>query len=840
MSHTFSASPGATPPRDSWFVRVLGGALSDLRHAVRLLAKSPGFTAITLLTLALCIGANTAIFSAVYGLMLRPLPFAEPERVVEIYNTYPKAGGAASRGASNVVQLLDYQQNASSYSHLALWSPFQGMFGEDVSAERLYGVRASADLLEVLGLKPLIGQFFKAENQLPNADKFIVLTQSFWEVHYREDPAVLGKTARLDGETYTIIGIAPRALEAFDARVRFLRPMSWDPARVNPGSRHGNGPRLLARLKPATDIGQAIAEAEIIERRFYDAGTPPVREFLDRSGHKIRVGRVQEERVEPMKTKLLLLQGGVIFVLLIGCVNVANLLLARANGRQSELAIRCALGATRGVIARQLLLESLLLTGLGAALGIGMAWAGVRALNHYRAEMMAQALPFTLDGRVLAFTAVVSVAAALLIGALPIVHILRTDLMAMIHRSSRAASGGAGVRALSSILIIGQVAIALMLLTGAGLLILSFMNAIAINPGFDPRGIVTGRIAIPLAHRSSDDAGRALQQRVLQALHEMPGISSVALGVAVPFQGGLPVNAFTLAEDTLPPGSPQPGANRVIVSPDYLATLKLTLLEGRFLTPVDAAPNAPPVFVVDESFAKKYFAGRSALGGRFSFGGRPQKETDWPTIVGVVRNVPHRGVEDRSELPYVYHPLGARNGGLTLFLRTERPASDIVTEMRTKLQAIDPAIALFDTGPLQQFIDASFNERRALMLLLGTYAGLALLLSAIGIYGVLAYDVSQRTREIGIRGAIGATHGQVVGLIMRQGLWKAALGLALGLVGAVLLSRYLKTQLYDLSPTDPRAYAAVSVLLLAVAALASYLPARRAAKINPIEALRAE
>jgi putative ABC transport system permease protein len=838
MSHP-SASPDAALLRDSWFARVLGGAASDLRHAARLLAKSPGFAATTLITLALCIGANTAIFSAVYGLMLKPLPFPEPERMVEIYNTYPKQGGAANRGASNIVQLIDYQQSSSFYAHLALWSPFQGMFGEDVSAERLHGARASADLLAVLGLKPLIGQFFTAENHLPNADKFIVLTQSFWEAHFREDPAVLGRTARLDGETFTIIGIAPRALEAFDARVRFLRPMAWDPART-PGSRHGNGPRLFGRLKPGVAIGQALAEADTIERRFYDAAPPPMRSFLDRSGHQIRVGRVQDERTDPLKTKLLLLQGGVIFVLLIGCVNVANLLLARANGRQAELAIRCALGATRGVIARQLLLESLLLTGLGAALGVGLAWAGVRALNHYRAEMMAQALPFTLDGRVLAFTAAVSVVAALLIGALPLVHILRTDLMGMIHRSSRGASGGAKVRTLSSVLVVGQVAIALMLLTGAGLLIHSFMNAVAINPGFEPRGVVTGRIAIPLPHRSSDDAGRQLQQRVQQSLQEMSGVSSVALGVAVPFQGGLPVNAFTLAEDTLPPGSPQPGSNRVVVSPDYLATLKLTLLEGRFLTPADAAPNARQVFVVDEAFAKKFFAGRSAVGGRFSFGGRPQNENDWPTIVGVVRNVPHRGVEDRSEQPYVYHALGARNGGLTLFLRTERPVADVVNEMRARLQAIDPAIALFDTGPLQQFIDASFNERRALMLLLGTYAALALLLSALGIYGVLAYDVSQRTREIGIRGAIGATHQQVIGLIMRQGLWKATLGLALGLVGAVLLSRTLKTQLYEVSPTDPRAYAAVSVLLFAVAALASYLPARRAAKINPIEALRAE
>jgi predicted permease len=410
--------------------------------------------------------------------------------------------------------------------------------------------------------------------------------------------------------------------------------------------------------------------------------------------------------------------------------------------------------------------------------------------------------------------------------------------MELIHRSSRSASGGAGVRTISTGLIIGQVAIAVVLLTGAGLLIHAFVNAIAVNPGFNPRGVVTGRIAIPLAHRSSDDAGRSFQERVLQSMREIPAVSSVAFGIAVPFQGNLPVNAFTLAEDTLPPGSPQPGANRVVVSPDYFDTLKITLLEGRFLQPSDTAPNAPPVFVVDEAFAKRFFSGHSALGGRFSFG-RVDNNL-WPTIVGVVRNIPHRGIEDRSDMPYVYHTLGARNGGLTLFLRTDRPPADVIAEMRAKLRTIDPAIALFDTGPLQQFIDASFNERRALMLLLGAFAGLALFLSALGIYGVLAYDVSQRTREIGVRGAIGATHHQVIGLIMRQGLWKTVVGLALGLVGAALLSRTIATQLYNVSPTDPRAYVAVSLVLLAVAALASYLPARRAARINPIEALRVE
>lgn len=829
---------GPAPARAAWPLRLSSGIASDLRHAVRLLLKSRGFAGITLLTLALCIGANTAIFSTVHALMLKPLPFPEPGRLVEIYNTYVKGG--VPRGSSNVVQYLDYKQNTTSFAHVGLWVPFQAMFGEEAAAERLAGVRTTADLFDVLGLKPVIGQFFTADNHLPAADKVLVLTQSFWETQYREDPGVLGRTVRLDGETFTIVGVAPRALEAFNAaRVRFVRPLSWDPTRLDPNSRHANNPRLFARLKPGITPGQAHAEADMIERRFYDAGAPPLREFLDRAGHRIAVGLVQLERVQPLRTTLLMLQGGVALVLLIGCVNVANLLLARANGRQSELAIRFALGASRGVIARQLLLESLLLTTLGAALGLGVGAGLVQAFNLYRAQMMPDALPFVLDASVLGFTAASSVVAALLISVAPIFHVLQANLMALIHRTSRGASGGVGVRTLSSVLIVGQVAGAFILLTGAGLLIHSFMKAIAVNPGIDPQGVILGRMAVPLAHRKDDATARSLHERVTRAMQELPGVSSVALSLATPFQGGMPLNAFTLAEDTLPPGSPQPGANRVIVSPDYFATLRITLLEGRQFEPADTtAPR--PAYIVDENFARKYFPGRSAVGGRFSFAGRPQNDADWPVIVGVVRPVPHRGVEDRSGVPFVYEPIRGRFGGLTVFLRTPRPAAETIALMREKLRAIDPAIALFDTGTLQAAIDSSYNERRAVMLLLGGFAGLALFLSALGIYGILAYDVTQRTREIGVRGAIGATHGQIVGLVMRQGLWKTALGLGLGLAGALLLSGYLKTLLFDLSPTDPRAYAFVAALLFLVAALASYLPARRAAGINPIEALRVE
>ena len=820
------------------FDRIGSSLLLDVRHAFRLLWKSKGITATTLVTLALCIGATTAIFSTVYSLMLKPLPFYEPERIVELYTSASKAG--LDHMPANVPFYLDYSKNGTSYEGLGLWTFFYAMMGKDDATVRVPGARMTAELFDVLRVQPVLGSFFTKEQNRQGADKVIVLTQSYWQTAYAESPEVLGREVWIDGEAYKIIGVAPRIFEAFDARVKFVAPLSWDPRAENPQGRYGVGLQLFGRLKPGATIGQADAEAKTLEKRYVDSSPPPVKEFVDRSGMTMNVGGVQEQRVQPVRPTLFMLQGGVAFVLLIGCVNVANLLLVRSNARQSELAIRSALGASRGTIARQLMLESLLLTSLGAALGLGLAWGALRVTNYYLAKMLPQSLPAALDWRVLGFAVVLTLVVGVLIGLIPVVHILRTNLAEVIQRSSRSASSGRGVRALSGVLVVAQVAVALMLLTGAGLLIHSFAQALNVDPGLNPKNVVTGRIALPRAHRASDDAANKIRERLLQAMREIPGVTSASLGFATPFQGGLPINAFTLERDTLPPGSPQPGAFRVIVTPGYLETLGLKLLEGRFFEEADLAPGRR-VFVVDQSFARKFFPNGSALGGRFTFGGRPEKDSDWPAIIGVVKDVPHNGVEEKSGNPFIYQVMqGGRPGGLTLFLRTTRPAGDAVAALREKLRGIDPAIALFDTGSLTSVVDSSFDNRRAVMLLLAAFAGLALFLSALGIYAVLAYDVSQRTREIGVRGAIGASQGQIVGLILQQGLWKTGIGIVLGLIGAALVSRSMTSLLFGVKPTDPIVYVAVSAVLIAVALLASYLPARRAAKIDPIVALREE
>ncbi len=801
--------------------------------------KGKGLSATTLLTLALCIGATTAIFSTVYSLLLKPLPFHDPAPIVELYSSATKAG--LNKMPANVPIFLDYSKNATSYETLALWSFSQQMFGEDQSAVRLDMASATADIFTILRLQPLLGEFFTKEQNKQGADKVVVLTQSFWVTQFSEDPAVIGKEVRLGSEMYKIIGVAPRLFEAWDARVKYVTPMSWPATQENPQSRYGVGLQLFGRLKPGVPVGQADAEAKALEQRYVDASAPGVRSFVERSGMTMNVGGVQEQRVAPVRPTLFLLQGVVAFVLLIGCVNVANLQLARANARQSELAIRSALGASRRVIARQLIMESLLMTSLGAILGLLLAWASLRASNYYLAKMLPQSLPATLDLRVLGFAIALTVVIGVVIGLIPVLVILRTNLAETIQSSSRSTSSGSGVRAVSSFLIIIQVAVALVLLTGAGLLIHSFAKALAVDPGFNPKGVVTARIVIPAAHRANAEVANKFMERLGQTLREVPGVTSTSFAGATPFQGGLSINAFTLENDTLPPGSPQPGAFRVLVSPGYAEALGLKLIEGRFFEEADRDPKRR-VFVVDESFAKKFFPTGSALGGRFSFGNRPEKPEDWPAIIGVVRDIPHNGVEEKSGNPFIYQVIqqGARPGGLTVFLRTTRSAEELIPALRSKLRELDPTIFMYDAGSLEKIVGASFDTRRAVMLLLAAFAGLALFLSSLGIYGVLAYDVSQRTREIGIRGAIGASRGQIIGLILKQGLWKSGLGIVLGLIGAFVFSRYMTSLLFNVQPTDPLVYVVGSTVLIAVALLASYLPARRAAKIDPLVALRDE
>lgn len=812
--------------------------LPTLRPVFRQLRKSRGFTATALITLALCIGATTAIFSTVYSLMLKPLPFNQPEQIVELYTSAEKAG--LDRMPANIQFYTDYKENAESYQSIALWRSFEGTLGSEDSPRRVQGARTTAELFPLLRVEPLLGTFFNLDNSLPGNQRVVVLTQSYWQSQFAERTDILEEEIVIDGQTHKIIGVAPRLLEAFDARVKFLIPISWDPGSVNPGRRYGVNTSLFARLKPEATVGQADAEAKTLEQRYVDSSPPGVKSFVDRSGMTMNVGGVQAQRVEPVKTTLLLLQGGVVFVLLIGCVNVSNLFLARSNARQSELAIRTALGASKWTVSRQLVTESLVLTSIGALLGMLVAWSALKVTNIYLVKILPQALPASLDSRVLGFALVLTAVIGVFIGLIPVIHIWKSNLNQVIQSSSRSSSSGQGIRALSSVLVVVQVAVALILLTGAGLLIHSFARALEVDTGLNTEGVAMGRIALPRAHRANTEAAAQIRERIIQGMKEIPGVSAASLSFATPFQGGLPVNAFSLRDQNLPEDAPQPTAFRVRVTPEYAQTMGLRLVEGRFFEETDVVSEQIR-FVVDQSFAKKYFPDRSAIGGQFSFGRIPENPEDWPTIIGVVEDVPHNGVEDETGNPFIYQVVnGGRPGGFALFVRSELEVQNLIKEMRGALTSIDPSIVLYETASLGEAIGTSFDNRRAITLLLVAFAVLALFLSSLGIYGVLAYDVSQRTREIGVRGAIGASRSTLVAMIIKQGLLKASIGLALGLGGALLLSRYMTSLLFEVKPTEPIVYVVVSVILLLVAFFASYLPARRAAKIDPISALRAE
>jgi predicted permease len=798
--------------------------------------KEKGFAAAALLTLALCIGANAAVFSMVYALILRPPPFPAPARIVEIYNAFPKVG--FPKFPCNFVQYVDVKKHTDAFDAVGLYRSDSQSLGEPGSADRVVGAACTADMFDVLGIKPLIGHFFTLENCRYGNDKVLVITESFWKSHFSEDPAVLGRKIHLGGDMVTIVGVAPDSFGAFDEQARYIKPAAWGPHEEDPGQRYSCFIWLYARMKPGVPQSRALGEVQALEQKVYDTSPPGQRQFLERSGHRIQMGGLQAERVAPIRASFTLIQGGAIFVLLIGCVNIANLLLARANSRQGELAVRAALGAGRWHIARQLLVESLVLTLIGAALGVGLGYGSVHVINHYTARLLPNMLPVVLDRTVLGATLAGAVVVGLLMGLFPVVHVLRSNLSNVLRRSSRSASDSRGIRALSGLLVAGQVAVALMLLCGAGLLIRSFVNAISVRPGFDPDHLVVATLAVPAAQRDKAHAA-AFQKGVESALREIAGVEDTALSTGVPFKGDLPIDAFQLKDSALPADTPQPGAYIISSSSSYFHTLRIPLLEGRLFDDSDAKDGRGSV-IVDRTFARKFFPGRTAVGGHFSFG-QPKTDADWLVIVGVVGDVPHNGVEDKTGNPFIYQPLErSQPWEFNLFVRSSRPAGDILQAIRDKAHVVAPTLVLFDAGTEKAVIDASFDNRRAVTLLLACFAFLALFLSAVGIYGVLAYDISQRTREIGIRGAIGASREQIIGMIVRQGAVKTAVGLVAGLVGAVFLSRYMASLLFDLSPWDPWSFAAVVVVLAAVAMAASYLPARRAARVDPIEALRSE
>ncbi|HEX2862051.1 MAG TPA: FtsX-like permease family protein, partial [Lacunisphaera sp.] len=679
---------------------------------------------------------------------------------------------------------------------------------------------------------------FTPEEEPPGRDRVLVLSYDFWQTHYQADPGVIGRILHAGGLDYTIVGVAPPSVAVLSKPTCFFQVYAPNPNRLKPEARYNRDCILYARLRPGVSLAAGLGQLTALERRFREEqASPQLRTFLEAGGYRLAANPLGTGEVVGDLKLLWLLQGGALLVLLIGGVNVVNLFLSRMNARRSELAIRVALGAGQGTLLRQVLVESFLLTGAAAVAGFAFAWGAIRVFNTYLPILSRMAPPVTLPwpvvGAVVAAAAVISV----VIGLFPHLLLWRTGLRL---GDTRGATAGSGGRTASGVLVITQVAVATILLVGAGLMIRSFAKVLAVDPGFDAAHIVQGRIALPPRYRERA-ANLDVQRRILTAMREIPGVENAAQVpgfVLVPNETGDP---FTIRDDVRSTGQTPPLAYIYPVSPEYFSAMGMKVLEGRAFTGADDW-SKDPVVVVDQAFVDRYSAGRMVLGRELGPGeGERPPDYRWARVVGVVNRANLRGLEQRDSLPFIFIPTnGWTAPGFNLVVKSSRPAADVLRDIRTKLRAIDPTLPLYATGSLQEGIDSMLLPRRGIMLLLAVFSGLALLLAAIGLYGVLAYDVTQRTREIGIRGALGATRAQIVTLVLNQSIWRTACGLGVGLAGSWFLTRSLQGLLFDITATDPLSYLAVGGTLLLVAGLASWLPARRAATVDPIVALRAD
>lgn len=811
--------------------------IADVRFALRRLAKDRSFTVAALLTLALCIGGNTAIFSMLNALILRPLPFPEPERIVEVYNTYPLAG--LPKASSNIPILVDYRENADAFTHLALAAGYSANIGEPGEVERIDGLAVTSGFFDVLGQFPEVGSFFTDEHEVQGAHRVAVLSHSYWRTQYDADPNVVGRMIELDEERFEILGVAPRAVEVLNPDARLFVAFAWDPQQVVNMPRHGNGPQLLGRLKPDTSVVTAKGQIDALDRAYYEAA-PQIHDFLDRAGHVSQIGLLQQERVRDVESTLYLLQLGALFVLAIGCVNIANLLLVRSNTRQTEFAVRSALGAGPWDTTRQLVVESLVLAVGGGVIAAGLSVGGIWLINTYAMDMLPPMPPLTLDPNTLLFALALAVATGLVVAVFPVVHTLSQNLVGALNHAARGSSAGGASRWVSSTLVCGQVALALVLLVGAGLLMQSFTRILSRDLGFDPGPVTTLRISLSGPRYQEVEAVHAFQNRALEIVRALPGVDAAGLAMTVPMTTGLPYNTFSIRGYTMAEGEDQLAAYHTWVSPDYFETMGISLLAGEDFGPSDIVDGRRGI-VIDQTLAERYYPGEDPIGRRLGFVGPNTPEEDWPQVIGVAEVAQHAPLEGVQGAPFMYETMfRGPFRTFSVFVKSSGGSAGLLPIIRERLREVDPYVSIFLSGALGDYVDDSLNNRRAVMFLPVIFAGIALLLSAIGIYGVMAYSVSQQTREIGTRAALGADRGQIMGLFLRRGLTKTIVGLALGVAGAVALSRFMTAMLYEVEATDPLVYASLTALLFAVSMLASYLPALRGTRIHPTEALRLE
>ena len=811
----------------------------DVRFAAKLLLKERGFTAAALLTLALCIGANTAMFSVIDSILLKPLPFRDPGQIVTVFNSYPKAG--VERGSNGVPDFYD-RLELQAFESLAMYQT-QGMtIGEPGRPERVLGLAVTPSFFPLLGVPAQLGRAFTPEEGEPGNERQAVLSWGLWQEQYAGAPDVLGRTIRVNDVAHTIVGVMPRNFSFDDPDVRMWVPLAFTAEQRSDDSRHNNSWEMIGRLSSRTSVAAAQAQVDALNGRL-DERFPQFAPLLKDVGYRTWVHGYQADLTREVRGTLWLLQAGVLFVLLIGCVNIANLMLVRSTSRHRELATRSALGAGHGRLVRQLLTESILLAGIGGAFGLLLGYAGVRAFAAFAVEHLPRGGELALDVRTLLVAALTSLAAGLVFGAIPVLRLRRADLSSVFRDEGRTGTAGRRTQALRGGLVVAQVSLAFALLVGAGLMIASFGRMLRVDPGFTPTHVLTASVSLPVT-RYEEDADRArFTALLLEQVRALPGVTRAAVTNVLPFGDDFNSSVVTPEGYVLTPGEALISPINSRVSDDYFTALDIELIAGRGFDAGDVAA-ATPVAIIDRKLAEHFFPGQDPLGRGITQGAPGLGDDDelvYRTIVGVVDEVRVASVTDAPPSGHFYTPTAQQpSGRLFIVVRAAGEPTAITGALRGVLSGLDPDLPLYQVRTMEERMAASLSTERARMVLLAGFAGLALFLAAIGLYGVLAYSVAQRSAEIGIRMALGSTTRGVFTMVLRQGAALTALGLALGLGGSLVLARVVRSMLYDVAPTDPVVYAGVLTLLALTALTACAVPARRAARVDPLAAIRAE
>ena len=820
--------------RPSSFLEALA---QDLRFGARALKRNPGFAAIATLTLALGIGANTAIFSVVNAVLLRPLPWHEPERAVMIWSkwtAFDKTWVAAG-------EVVDYRRRAKSLASVAAWGLGQVNLTGDGDPERISAGNVSANTFVTFGVAPLLGRTFTADEDVPNGPRLVVLGYPLWSRRYAADASIVGRSIQINGRLYEVVGVMPRD---FVLPTDYQNPeptQLWLPLQMDPVSTdHGShGLYAAGRLQTGFSVHKAAEELRGIARAMTSEGFYPVQMQFDTV-----VISLADEVVGTVRRAIWLLFGAAAFLLLIACANVANLLLARAEGRQREIAVRAALGASGARVVRQLITESLVLTLAASIVGLSLAYAGVRLVAWWNPASVPRVAEISVDLNVLLFMAIVAIVTSVVFSLAPALRALRVDLTDSLKDGAQGASSGGARQRFRNALVVAEMALAVVLLVGAGLMLRSLWSLQRVELGFDPSRVLTMRLSLPQASYETPEQVVAFYSRLLDRVREVPGVRVAGAVRSLPL--GSPIGDWGLQVEgyTPPPGTGAKG-DWQIVTDGYLEAMGERLIRGRPIT-ADDRTDTMLVALINEQMARLYWAGRDPIGGRIKIGGGGDPVRPWVTVVGIVADVRHSGISDVvKEKFYVPHTQWHKSTGnpiraMTLSVKAQQDPRALASSVRQTVRALDPNLPVSNIRTMDDVVAATLSAPRFTGMLLGVFAALALTLSAIGIYGVLSYVVSRRTREIGIRVAIGAGRGHVLRLVVGSGLGLAFAGVIIGLAIAAWASRLMSTLLHDVEPGDPATFAAVAIVLTAVAVVASLVPAWRATRVDPVTALKAE